>query len=68
MVGSALLDRMVEVTVGSIVGPFFGSYSESDKVIPNRNYYGASQKATPVIEGSNFSPTSEADKLERGFR
>ena len=26
---------------GSIVVPFWGSYVESDKVIPKRNYYGA---------------------------
>ena len=27
--------------IGSIVVPFWGSYSESEKVIPKKNYYGA---------------------------
>ena len=30
-----------KVPVGSIVVPFGGSYLESYKVIPKRNYYGA---------------------------
>ena len=32
---------LAHLTIGSIVVPFGGSYLESYKVIPKRNYYGA---------------------------
>ena len=32
---------VIEIPIGSILVPFWGSYLESYKVIPKRNYYGA---------------------------
>ena len=38
---AALASWVPGLPTGSIVVPYWGSYLESDKVIPKRNYYGA---------------------------
>ena len=46
--------------IGSIVVPFWGSYLESYKVIPKRNYYGASGYSSPpnLIQNLEVGDTS----------
>ena len=61
-----LFKYCLKLPIGPIVVPFWGSYLESYKVIPRRNYYGASG----YILGAAPPPCSSTPALDkqRDFR